>query len=64
MLFSIIIPVYNRPKEVEELLESLSAQTCKNFEVVLVEDGSTVKCDGVAAAYKDKIEVNYFFKPN
>ncbi len=64
MLFSIIIPVYNRPKEVEELLESLSAQTCKNFEVVLVEDGSTVKCDDVAAAYKDKIEVNYFFKPN
>lgn len=37
--FSIIIPVYNRPDEVRELLESLVGQTCKDFELLLVEDG-------------------------
>ena len=39
---SVIIPVYNRPKEVEELLQSLAEQTYKDFEVVIVEDGSTL----------------------
>ena len=43
--FSIIIPVYNRPDEVNDLLESLSKQTYKDFEVIIVEDGSTVCCD-------------------
>ena len=42
--FSIIIPVYNRPDEVNDLLESLSKQTYKDFEVIIVEDGSTVCC--------------------
>lgn len=64
MLFSIIVPVYNRPKEVQELLESLSQQTSKNFEAVIVEDGSTVKCDNIVEEYKDKILIKYFFKPN
>lgn len=64
MKFSIIIPVYNRPNEVKELLESLSRQTSKNFEVLLIEDGSSIRCDGVAAEYKDVIDVKYFFKPN
>lgn len=64
MLFSIIVPVYNRPKEVQELLESLSQQTSKNFEAVIVEDGSTVKCDNIVEEYKDKIQIKYFFKPN
>ena len=44
MMFSIIIPVYNRPDEVDELLESLTHQTVKDFEVVIVEDGSKVPC--------------------
>ena len=39
-LYSIIIPVYNRPEEITELLQSLTRQTLKNFEVIIVEDGS------------------------
>ena len=45
--YSIIIPVYNRPVEVRELLESLLHQTCKDFEVLIIEDGSAVRCDEV-----------------
>ena len=64
MRFSIIIPVYNRPQEVDELLESLCSQTFKDFEVVVVEDGSTEKSDSVCEKYKDKLDLNYYFKPN
>ena len=64
MLFSIIIPVYNRPQEVDELLESLCLQTIKDFEMVVVEDGSTEKCDAVCERYADKLELHYYFKPN
>ena len=64
MLFSIIIPVYNRPQEVDELLESLCHQTFKDFEVVVVEDGSTEKCDTVCQNYADHLPINYYFKPN
>ena len=55
--FSVIIPVYNRPAEVEDLLRSLSEQTCKDFEVYLVEDGSTLRCDDIAARYQDKLDL-------
>lgn len=44
LLFSIIVPVYNRPDEVADLLDSLEKQTDKEFEIVLVEDGSTIPC--------------------
>ena len=64
MRFSIIIPVYNRPQEVDELLESLCAQTLKDFEVVVVEDGSTEKCDTVCEKYKDRLALSYHYKPN
>ena len=64
MQFSIIIPVYNRPQEIDELLESLCFQTFKDFEVVVVEDGSTEKCDIVCEKYKDRLTLNYYFKPN
>ena len=64
MRFSIIIPVYNRPQEVDELLESLCAQTLKDFEVVVVEDGSKEKCDLVCEKYKDRLNLNYYFKTN
>ena len=43
MRYSFIIPVYNRPEEVDELLNSLTRQTNKNFEVLIVEDGSSVQ---------------------
>lgn len=64
MLFSIIIPVYNRPQEIDELLESLCGQTFTDFEVVVVEDGSTEKCDTVCEKYADRLPVKYYFKPN
>ena len=62
--YSIIIPVYNRPLEVEELLESLTKQTFANFEVVLVEDGSSITCEKVFEKYVGKLALQYYFKPN
>ena len=64
LYFSIIIPVYNRPDEVGELLESLASQTDKNFEVILVEDGSTQRCDTVARQYANRVNIRYYFKEN
>ena len=64
MRFSIIIPVYNRPQEVDELLESLCKQTFKDFEVVVVEDGSAEKCDSICDKYKGRLALNYYFKSN
>lgn len=61
---SFIIPVYNRPVEVKELLESMVQQTLNTFEVVIVEDGSEEKCDQVCNAYQDKLDLKYFFKTN
>ena len=62
MLFSIIIPVYNRPDEVEELLFSLTKQTDKEFEVIIVEDGSSLKCENVCAKYSAQLDMNYFYR--
>lgn len=64
MRFSIIIPVYNRPDEVRELLESLAIQHFKDFEVVVVEDGSTVTCGDVVKDFAGQMDVHYFEKPN
>ena len=60
---SIIVPVYNRPDEVAELLESLANQTDKDFEMLIMEDDSPNKCDHVCAQYADKIQVHYHFYP-
>ncbi len=62
--FSIIIPIFNRPEEMEELLHSLSLQTIKNFEVIVVEDGSSLPCSHVVEQYKDKLDIHYFSKNN
>ena len=65
MFFSLIIPVYNRPDEVDELLESLSQQVFnKDFEVVIVEDGSTIPCQTVVEKYNSKLNISYYFKSN
>ena len=64
MKFSVVIPVYNRPDEVRELLESLSVQTYKDFEVVIIEDGSAIKCDQVAESFKNKLTLSYYYKIN
>lgn len=62
MRYSFIIPVYNRPEEVDELLNSLTRQTNKNFEVLIVEDGSSVPCKEVVDNYADRLDICYYFK--
>ena len=64
MKYSIIVPVYNRPDEVDELLESLCSQTFKDFEVVIVEDGSQIPCKDVCDKYADILDLHYYFKQN
>jgi len=62
--FSIIIPVYNRPNEVNELLESLLHQSFKGFEVIIVEDGSSTPCGTVVDNYANSLNIKYFTKEN
>jgi glycosyltransferase involved in cell wall biosynthesis len=62
--YSIIIPVYNRPDEIDELLESLTRQSYKDFEVIVVEDGSTNKCDQVVEKYVHYLDITYCYKKN
>ena len=64
MRYSIIVPVYNRPDEVDELLESLCSQTLKDFEVVIVEDGSKITCKDVCDKYADILDLHYYYKEN
>jgi glycosyltransferase involved in cell wall biosynthesis len=62
--FSVIVPVYNRPQEVAELLESLTQQTYHNFEVLIIEDGSKISCEEVVNRYLQKLHIQYFYKSN
>ncbi len=62
--FSIIIPVYNRPLEILELLTSLVQQPFRDFEVIVVEDGSLDRCDRIVDQFRDKLVVHYFYKQN
>lgn len=64
MKYSIIIPVYNRPDEVNELLQSLTTQTYRNMEVIVVEDGSNVTCENVVRNYAGKLQLRYYSKEN
>jgi glycosyltransferase involved in cell wall biosynthesis len=64
MKYSIIVPVFNRPDEVDELLESLSSQTLRDFEVVIVEDGSQIPCKDVCDKYANILDLHYYFKEN
>jgi len=64
MFFSIIIPLYNRPQEIDELLHSLSLQTYPQFEVLVIEDGSQVTSKDIVESYKDSLDVTYYFKQN
>ena len=64
MRYSIIVPVYNRPDEVDELLDSLTRQTFTDFEVIIVEDGSAVPCKTVCDKYAGRLAIRYFMKPN
>lgn len=64
MKYSIIVPVFNRPDEVDELLESLLSQEEKDFEVIIVEDGSQVPCKKVCDKYADRLDLHYYYKDN
>lgn len=64
MLFSLIVPVYNRPGEVDDLLRSLAAQTDRGFEAIFVEDGSTVSCKPQCDRYAGEFAIKYFYKDN
>ena len=64
MKYSFIVPVYNRPDEVDELLDSLTRQTEKDFEVIIVEDGSPVPCKDVCDKYAGRLDLHYYVKKN
>ena len=64
MTYSIIVPVYNRPDEVDELLGSLCRQTVKDFEVIIIEDGSATPCKDVCDKYADRLALHYYYKDN
>lgn len=63
--FSFIIPVYNRPEEIKELLQSFEKQTYKKpYEIVVIEDGSTINAEQVIASFKNTFDITYLKKPN
>ncbi len=62
--YSVIIPVYNRPAELGELLHSLTVQTYTDFEVIIVDDGSQQTSKAVCDSYSTRLSIQYFFKPN
>lgn len=63
--FSFIIPVFNRPDEIQELLQSFTElKTKENHEIVIVEDGSNISSKGIVETFKNKLNISYFFKEN
>lgn len=63
-LFSVIVPVFNRPDEISDLLASLASQSDSGFETVIVEDGSTIPCREQCEAYAGRLSLKYFYKDN
>lgn len=64
MKYSVIVPVYNRPDEVDELLKSLTTQTFNDFEVIIVEDGSVRTCKDICQGYSGALDIHYYLKEN
>jgi len=64
MKYSIVVPVFNRPDEVDELLESLTHQVIHDFEVIIVEDGSAKPCKEICDKYTDRLNIHYYMKEN
>ena len=64
MFFSIIIPLYNRPQEIQELLTTLAKQTYTAFEVLIIEDGSTLNAKEIVDSFRVDLDIHYYFKPN
>lgn len=63
ILFSVITPVYNCGGQTAELLESLTYQTCRNFEVVLIEDGKGDSLE-IAERYGNRLSIQYYYLKN
>lgn len=63
-LLTLVIPVYNRPEEMRELLQSLSVQTNTDFDMIIVEDGSTRSSEEVVKEYSDRLRISYYIKEN
>src|ERR1700744_365582 len=64
MFFSIIIPLYNRPQEIKELLETLTLQTYKQFEGLVIEDGSKIDAAAIVKSFEGRLDIRYFVKAN
>ncbi|MGB7498416.1 MAG: glycosyltransferase [Moheibacter sp.] len=64
MNFSIIIAVYQRADELSELLSSLTKQTDKSFEVLVIDDGSPAPLKELAESFSGQLNISYFFKEN
>ncbi|WP_276088310.1 glycosyltransferase [Pedobacter sp. JY14-1] len=64
MFFSIIIPLYNRPQEIDELLHSLTKQTYLQFEVLVIEDGSVKDAKAIVERYAGQLDLHYYVKTN
>jgi len=62
--YSVIVPIYNRPNEAEELLASLAKQSYKNFDILMIEDGSTEDCSEIVKSYSNELDIKYHFKAN
>lgn len=64
MKYSVIVPVYNRVDEIDDLLRSLAAQRGGDFEAIIIEDGSTIPCGETVEKYRDALDVKYYYKEN
>ena len=64
MFFSIIIPLYNRPQEIDELLATLCLQSYLQFEVLVIDDGSSVPAKEIIEGYADRLDISYYYKEN
>ncbi len=64
MFFSIVIPLFNRPQEINELLHTLTKQTYLQFEVLVIEDGSVDKAEDIVSSYSEKLDISYYYKEN
>lgn len=62
--YSLVIPVFNRPDEIRELLESLTQQSFNNFEVLVIEDGSSIGCENEVRSFEKLLDIKYYYKEN
>ena len=62
--YSVIVPIFNRPNEAEELLESLAKQSYKNFDIIIIEDGSQETCEAIVKSYAKELDIKYHYKSN